>query len=118
MKILLPRDKGPNHGLHRVKSGTYYVRWCENGVQRIKTTGTKDVKEARKIRDARYARFEQEQGALRSGSPELALTSDRYITMRPPYIIKVPGQKVREAGTLAEARLIRNELLTVKGGKP
>ena len=97
--------------MHRVASGTYYVRWTEDGKQRIQSTGTKDVKEARQIRDRLYKRFEDERGALRVGSTEHALSSDRYIYARPPYQVKVPGHKIVACETRTEAREVRNELL-------
>lgn len=111
MSITIPKSDKPNHGLHRVASGTYYVRWYENGKQRIRSTETKDVKEARQIRDRLYARFESEKGALRVGSVAHAVSCDRYIYERPPYLVKVPGHKVREAETRIAARDIRNQLL-------
>ena len=110
MRIVIPRDKGPNHGLHRTSAGTYYVRWEEGGRQRTRTLGTKDAREARRLRNQIYAHLEGK-GAMRAGSPELALVCDRYIYRRPPYIVKVPGHKIHEVEDMVAARTIRNELL-------
>lgn len=111
MNVVLPKNKGPNHGLHRVDSGTYYVRWTEDGKQRIQSTQTKDVKEARQIRDRLYERFEREKGAVRVGSVEHALASDKFVYARPPYLVKVPGHKIHACETRAEARQVRNQLI-------
>jgi hypothetical protein len=113
MRVVIPKDKGPNHGLHRSASGTYYVRWEEGGKQRTKTLGTKDAKTARKDRDTFYTSLE-DKGAMRVGSPELALVCDRYIYRRPPYLVKVPGHKIHEVEDIAAAKAIRNELLRRK----
>lgn len=112
MKIVLPRNKGANHGLHKAtRSSVFYVRWTEDGKQRIQSTGTKDAKEARQIRDRLYERFEKEKGAVRVGSTEHVLSCDRYVYQRPPYLVKVPGRPTVECDTRAEARQVRNQLI-------
>lgn len=115
--ITLPKDKGPNHGLHRNRYGVYQVRWTVDGKQRTRTTGTKNAKEARAMRDRIYERLELEKGAVRIGSTDHAVDADRYIYQRPPYVVKVPGQKIYACENANEARKVRNYLLGVENDK-
>ena len=101
-----------NYGLVKGNRDLWFVRWTVDGKPKTRSTGTRDVNEARGVRDAIYDKLRQNyHNVVTVGTAEHALATNRYIYERPAYTVHVPGCKVEQAGTLEEAREIRNNLL-------
>lgn len=115
------RRLGRMAGLTRVKDGTYYVRFTEDGTQRRKSLKTKDLKVAINRRDNYYSKL-AEIGAVSTGSKEdfarLKVAQDptdeeTYIYRRKPFRVMIAKKLVGDFHTLEEAVTARNEALGV-----
>lgn len=109
--IVLPKKRHPHYGLHRAANETWVVRWSDNGKTVTKSTGTKDAAESIRVRDQIYKQLRAEKGAVHVGDPRHLRSGRRYIYWRPPYTVKIPGNKAVTAQTLPEAIEIRNAAL-------
>lgn len=113
--ITLPKITSARSGL-TFRYRTWAARYYDGGKQRFRSLGTSDLAAAQIARDRLYDEL-RAAGATTAG-PGHRPKGGSYITERPPFVVRVPGRKIRYAASRGQAEEIRDQLLWENANNP